>query len=494
MFVKVINILCMPVKVVAEYKHPELRSLGMSFNQNLIVASNRGPGINDNAKYASGGLVQVLLPELLNIAEHLQKSQSDNRVFWICGNREDETDEISTSEYKIGEISLAAINIPTDIYNDAYNSISNRFLWFLHHGLFDFYPKLNFDDIFFRAWENYRKYNRLFAEHIARIAPSDSSVLIQDYHLSLAPQMLAEIRSDVKISHFSHTPFAKLNDLKQIPRAIAEELLRGINSLNTKAGFHTPIWESRFKEAYKFYLHSVPDTFNIALGVDPKSLEAVKASDSFKTNQDSIRKESESYTLIVRSDRLEPSKNILAGFNAFEKFLENNPKYLEKVIFKAYIYPSRTEIPEYFDLSKKVVDTVNNINSKYETPSWIPIHLHIQNDRDVSLAGLSVADIVMVNPIADGLNLVVKEAIVLNENDCVIILSKNAGAFYELKDFVIGVDPEDIKQTSEAILTAVNSNKVKSSKNLKLLKQLCIANDADVWFRKLISISTKQKS
>jgi trehalose 6-phosphate synthase len=461
----------------------------MSSHSSIIVASNRGPIRSDSAKYASGGLVQALMPSLINVAEQFSGTVDSKDVIWFSSNTSGLKDEESKS--KLSGVTLWPVTVDEEIYKDAYGFISNRFLWFLHHGLFKFYPEPTYDDKFHSAWENFRTFNLLFAENIIDAATEDSLVLIQDYHLSLVPNLLKKARPDLKISHFSHIPFGTKEDFKNIPVSVACELLTGINPEGTLAGFHTALWENRFIEVYKSFIKIPPNTFSLGLGVDAKGLIETKNSKSFKDIQNQI--DTGETALLVRSDRLEPSKNIINGFLGFDKFLKDHPEFVDKIIFKAFIYPSRTEVKEYCELSQRVQEVVKTINLNYQTSKYLPIDLIIQNDRLTSLAALSIANIVMVNSFSDGMNLVVKEAVVVNEKDCSIILSHNTGAYHEFKDFVIGIDPEDIANTAEAIYLALVQPKTVRKHNLETLKQLCKINTAETWFNKLVELTSNQK-
>ncbi len=458
-------------------------------NNNIVVASNRGPALGDSSKYASGGLVQALLPSLTEIVQkEAYRNQRFEVTWYTCNISEDP--KMSFHENEMFGIKLNQIEVTEKLYEDAYGFIANRFLWFLHHGLFKSYPEIAFDDKFYTAWNNYRAFNELFARSISETAAKNSLVLIQDYHLSLVPKILKHFRSDLKITHFSHIPFASMNDLKNVPKDIIFELLTGLNPENTAAGFHTPVWEDRFKTAYKHYVQKIPNTFSLSLGVDAIGLTSLKESDTFKEYQDQIKANEKA--LIVRSDRLEPSKNILNGFLAFEQFLIEHIEYLNKVQFKAFIYPSRTTIYEYKVLSEEVQKTVKEINNRFKDADFDPIELIIQNDREVSLAALSVADIIIVNSVADGMNLVVKEAIVLNNNNCSIILSVNTGAYYQFQDLVIGIDPMDLNDTANAFCVAINQDPATKSANLTKLKQMCNSDTAETWFEALVEITAKQ--
>jgi trehalose 6-phosphate synthase len=159
--------------------------------------------------------------------------------------------------------------------------------------------------------------------------------------------------------------------------------------------------------------------------------------------------------IVVRVDRLEPSKNILRGFAAFEGFLARYPRYRGRVTFLAFLVPSRTNLREYGDYGRKVQGTVDRINARYGRGGYRPVQLFYENDYAQAMAGLSIADAIIVNPLIDGMNLVAKEAVVVNDRPGTLILSETAGAYDQMADGVLTVAPADVVGTAEAIHTAL---------------------------------------
>ncbi len=159
---------------------------------------------------------------------------------------------------------------------------------------------------------------------------------------------------------------------------------------------------------------------------------------------------------IVRVDRLDPSKNILRGFEAFERLLETHPELTEKVRFIAYLVPSRAGIPEYDSYAESVFAAVERINARFGSEDWTPIIVKHEQNREKAFAGLAIYDVLLVNSVADGMNLVSKEGIIVNERDGVLALSTTAGSFHELERGCIALDPTDIDSGAEALWMALD--------------------------------------
>jgi trehalose 6-phosphate synthase len=188
--------------------------------------------------------------------------------------------------------------------------------------------------------------------------------------------------------------------------------------------------------------------------------------------------------VIVRVDRLEPSKNILRGFMAYEALLQRNPRLRGRISFLAFLVPSRTGLREYGHYGREVQSVVDRINARYGRAGWRPVQLFYENDYAQALAGLSIADVVLVNPLVDGMNLVAKEAVVVSKRDAVLVLSETAGAFDQMADGALAVAPADVVGTADALATALAMPRAERARRLVNLRRGVEREDITWWLRR----------
>jgi trehalose 6-phosphate synthase len=349
-----------------------------------------------------------------------------------------------------------------DIYNMAYNVVSNAMLWFCHHHLFDAARRPRVDRRWMEAWDAYREFNVLFAQRVAKVAPEGGRVLVQDYHLALVGSELSRLRPDLRSSHFTHTPFADPSVLRMLPTAVGAELLTAMSDFGT-CGFHTERWAAAYRACQEDIggrgtgRRPVP-TFVSALSTDEASLRAEAEHPSVPQALAEIEEliGGPGRQVIVRVDRMELSKNLLRGFWAFEELLEGDPRLLERVVFMALAYPTRQGLPEYLAYENEVESTVARINERWGTPGWTPIVLLVEDDYHRSLAALTRYDVLLVNPVRDGLNLVAKEGPLLNARNGILALSREAGAFEELGTAALEINPFDVSGTAAVLARALD--------------------------------------
>ncbi len=344
------------------------------------------------------------------------------------------------------------------VYNLAYNVVSNATLWFCHHHLFDAARRPRTDRRWMEAWDAYRAYNVLMAERVAEVAPEGGRVLVQDYHLALLAPTLHALRPDLRTAHFSHTPFADPSVLRMLPTAVGDELLAAMAGYGA-CGFHSERWATAFRAG----LDSVglgngsTTTFVSPLSSDPDRLRASAAEPAVAAALARIEESvgGSDRRVIVRVDRMELSKNLLRGFWAFEELLEQEPSHRERVVFVALAYPTRQGLPEYLAYQDEVESTVARINERWATPGWTPILLEVEDDYPRSLAALTRYDVLLVNPVRDGLNLVALEGPAINGRDGVLALSREAGAFDQLAGGALEVNPFDVTGTASVLARAL---------------------------------------
>ncbi|MFI1979485.1 trehalose-6-phosphate synthase [Streptomyces wedmorensis] len=440
----------------------------------VLVASNRGPVsyvLGDDgsldARRGGGGLVSGL------------SAVSAQESLWVCaalgeGDRE-------AVRRGIGEPGVRMLEIAPEVYADAYNGIANSVLWFLHHHLYDVPSEPVFDAGFRRRWESYRAYNRAFAEALAAEADHGAAVLVQDYHLALVPGQLRALRPDLRIAHFTHTPWASPAYLRMLPDDIREELLAGMLGAD-QLGFHTRAWASAFTECAAPAGPGRSRVEVYPLGVDADELRALAHRPEVDEKLALLRDEVGDRRTIVRVDRTELSKNILRGLLAYRELLTTRPEWHDRVVHLASAYPSRQDLAVYRAYTTAVSDLAEEINAEFGTPGWQPVLVSVQDDFPRSLAAYRLADVALVNPVRDGMNLVAKEIPVVSESGCALVLSTGAGAYDELKDDALTVNPFDVSQTAEALHTALSMPPADRTDRTKRLAATATALPPQRWF------------
>jgi trehalose 6-phosphate synthase len=418
----------------------------------VVVVSNRGPVSYDYdeagelvSKRGGGGVASSLAPLLRGTG-----------TYWLASAMSDADREAASSHAVDAEDLLVRyLAIPPDVYRMAYDVISNGTLWFLYHGLFDLPRRPRLDDRWWRAWEGYRAMNRAFARTVVDEAPQGATVLVQDYHLSLVGTWLAQERPDLRAVHFSHVPFCSPEALRVLPTSVAEELLGGMAS-HRACGFHARRWAAAFEACCEEVLGCTPPTFVSPLAPDQAEIEQLSSSDECNAHVEDIEALLEGRPLILRVDRIELSKNLLRGFHAFDHLLQVRKEWRGRVVFGAFVYPSRESLPEYLAYRQEVESLARYLNDRWSTPGWTPILLDTSDDFTRSLAALRRYDVLLVNPVRDGLNLVAKEGPMVNERDGVLLLSREAGVAEELGDSALEVNPFDVVGTADSLALALS--------------------------------------
>jgi trehalose 6-phosphate synthase len=439
----------------------------------VLLASNRGPVSFSRSKdgtlttkRGSGGLVSGL-----------SAIGPEAGAVWVCATLSDADREATRGgTYLDHEVTggqhVRMLDIDAATFADAYNGIANSTLWFVHHLLYDTPPV--FDQGFRSQWTSYNAYNTAFADALAKEAAQGAKVVVQDYHLTLTPQLLRERRPDLRIGHFSHTPWAPPDYYRLLPDDIAAQVLRGILGAD-RAAFLTHRWADAFADCCAEVLGAEVRpaggeltvthegrTTRIGvhgLGVDAGSLrERSHRPDVAERLADLRRQTGESRKLIVRVDRTDLSKNIILGLAAYQRLLETHPEWHGRVVHFALAVPSRHDLVLYRNYTRAVQRLADQINSKFERDDWKPLILHVKEDFAGALAAYRLADVALVNPIRDGMNLVAKEIPVVSEKGCAMVLSREAGAFAELGDHAIAIDPFDVEETARALHEALTMN------------------------------------
>ncbi|MGN6331796.1 MAG: alpha,alpha-trehalose-phosphate synthase (UDP-forming) [Motilibacteraceae bacterium] len=467
----------------------------------LLLASNRGPVSFRRAEdgglvlHRGGGGLVAALGEV-----------DTTQVLWVCAalgdaDREavrrsvDGRVEVDPAGAEGAPTSVRMLDIDPWTYHRAYNAVANSTLWFVHHMLWATATAPSFDSTFFREWEGYVSYNQAFADALAQDAAPGAKVLVQDYHLCLVPRMLRALRPDLRIAHFSHTPWAPPAYFRLLPTDVGRQVLEGVLGADS-AGFLSPRWAGAFLDCAERVLDAEVDRERGVvrhagretrvrvhpLGVDAAALRERAAQPDVESRLVSLREQLGGCRVVGRVDRTELSKNIVRGFLAFRQLLREHPEHRGHVVHLALAYPSRHGLPEYREYTAAVLRLAEEVNEEFGTREWQPIVLGVEDDYPRSLAAYRLTDVLLVNPVRDGMNLVAKEGPVLSDQGCVLVLSREAGAAFELGEHAIMVNPYDVSETAEALHQALVMPPLERKERMQGLISGATAHPPQRWF------------
>ena len=473
----------------------------------LILVSNRGPVEygRDNgertAKAGHGGLVTALT----GLASHV-----DDAV-WVCAALSDEDVAVAREHdgaaFEHGEhgpdMRLRMVELEPDAQHKFYAVISNPLLWFVQHNLWDLARTPDITRREADAFENgYVPVNARFADAVVEEVEARggrATVLVQDYHLYLVPERVRDRCPDVFLHHFVHIPWPHPDAWRVLPPAIRQAVFRGVLG-NDVVAFHSRRHARDFLLGCEELLGLEVDKSRLTvevggrtvharhypISVAPDEIEATAASDAVGDHERRLNENRREH-LVLRVDRADPRKNILRGFRAFDLLLDDHPELAERVTFLALVQPSREDVQQYVDYLDEIRQLVNDVNTKHGTDDWQPIELRLEGDFDEVVAAYKLFDVLVVNPIADGMNLVAKEAVLVNHGDGVLALSENAGAHEELGEFAITLHPFDIQQQADAIFAALGMDAQERRDRLAACAAVVREHDVAKWLRDQLS-------
>lgn len=470
----------------------------------LVIASNRGPvafqRVSDGAdgelepKRGAGGLVTALTSVM-----------AETGGLWLAaaitpGDREmarrggSAPIEVPVEQ---GTLRLRYLSFERELYDRYYNRISNWMFWFLQHSMWNLPSHPRFDRDTRISWDAYREVNRRFAEALAEetaAAGGATPVVLHDYHLMLVAPHLRALVPDGFIYHFTHIPWCQPDLMRVLPAPIGVETLEGMLA-NDLLGFQASRWARNFMWCCQDLLRADVDfdaglvcykdrevrVRHYPISVDVESLRAIATSEEAAGHIRWLDGILEGRKLVLRIDRMELSKNVVRGLRAFEEFLKEYPQWRGKVTHVALLYPSRRALWEYRAYEAEVLDTSDRINNELGTDDWAPIVIVNEDNYPRAVASLTRYDVLLVNPIADGMNLVSKEGPAVNRTDGVLILSRNAGSWYELGHATLTVNPYDVSEMSEAIHAALIMSPEDRATRAVLLAEVVERNNPRKW-------------
>jgi trehalose 6-phosphate synthase len=446
----------------------------------IVLASNRGPlSYKDEdgtlvPQRGGGGLVSGLAPLM-----------DEGRITWIAAALSDADRKAAADDLPARQgHPVHLVDIPTEEFDRYYDVVANQTLWFMHHGLFDLTREPELDAEWHECWDAYKDVNRRFATSVIDHAPQDAVVLVQDYHLTMLAPTVRAARDDLSLVHFHHTPFAGPDGARVMATGPLVEMLDAL-AAHDACGFHVPEWADNYA--------AVQDRWGTVLDVDRAKVFSSTLNSDIDDLRRVVQEEDCSNALvdldalvadrqlIVRVDRMELSKNIVRGFRAYDRLLELRPDLRGRVTFVACCYPSRLGVPAYARYRDEVEAAAAEVNERWSDGDWTPIELMTDDDFPRSIAALRRYDVLLVNPVRDGLNLVAKEGPMVNERDGQLVLSTEAGAWTELVGAADGISPFDVEATALALGAALDREPEERRARAALLRRTAESRTPADW-------------
>jgi trehalose 6-phosphate synthase len=468
----------------------------MSDEHPLVLVSNRGPVTFQDGRMqrGTGGLVTALTGlashrDAIWIASAL--TEDDVTVSREQGGRPFEVESPDGETYRIRLVSS-----DPDSYERFYSIFANPMLWFIQHYLWDLSnaPDIRRHEV--EAFEfGYNVVNEDLARAVLEEIEDDSEpvVMVHDYHLYTLPALVRGARPDAFLHHFVHIPWTQPDAWRVLPNKIREEIYDGILA-NDIVGFHTRAYRRNFLQCCKDLMGYEVDFESgvvicgdrsvwvraYPLPIDWRATQLVAARDAVARHERELLQRRRDH-LILRVDRADLSKNVLRGFTAFDIFLEQHPEFREKVTFLAQLMPSRTDVAEYAEYLERIEALVAVVNHRHGTPDWMPVQLKLRDDLEEAMAAYKHYDVLMVNAMFDGMNLVAKEGPVVNERDGVSILSENTGAHEELGEYALSVNPFDVQELADSLHAALTMPPAERERRARGLREIVTRRDPGDW-------------
>jgi trehalose 6-phosphate synthase len=469
----------------------------------LVLVSNRGPVTyqeDGSAKRGTGGLATALI----GLASHRDS-------VWIASAMTDQDVEMAEQHggraFQIeapdgGEFRVRFVASDPEAYDRFYNIFANPMLWFIQHYLWD---QSNAPDIRQHEVEAFEfGYNVVNADLADAVLDEiegleEPVVMVHDYQLYTLPGMIRRARPDAFLHHFVHIPWTQSDAWRVLPAKIRDEIYYGLLA-NDIIGFHTRSYRRNFLQCCRDLLDLEVDMERgvvhcdgrevwvraYPLPIDWRATQGVAARPRVREYEEQLLTRRREFS-ILRVDRADLSKNVLRGFTGFDIFLEQHPEFSERITFTAQLMPSRTDVPEYAEYLERIEALVAVVNHRHGTPDWMPIDLKLRDDLNEAVASYKHYDVMMVNAMFDGMNLVAKEGPLVNERDGVSILSENTGAHEELGEFALSVNPFDVQELADSIYAALTMGPEERMRRAQGLKEIVTSRDPGDWIDEQIA-------
>jgi trehalose 6-phosphate synthase len=463
----------------------------------LVLVSNRGPvtfHAGGEIQRGSGGLVTALT----GLASHRE-------ALWIASAMNEHEAEASRANrgrsFPVrspagGEYQVRLVVSDPEAYDRFYNIFANPMLWFIQHYLWDLSnaPDIRRNEV--DAFEfGYNAVNEDLALAVIEEleGASEPVVMVHDYHLYTLPNLVRRARPDVFLHHFIHIPWTQSDAWRVLPTQIRSEIFTGLLA-NDIIGFHTRSYRRNFLQCCRDLMDLEVDFEKgvvrygerevwvraYPLPIDHEATRLIAQSPRVAEYEQELLARRRDF-MILRVDRADLSKNVLRGFSAFDLFLEEHPEFSERVTFVAQLMPSRTDVPQYAEYLERIEALVAVVNHRHGTPDWMPIQLKLRDDLEEAMAAYKHYDVLLVNAMFDGMNLVAKEGPIVNEREGVSILSENTGAHEELGEYALSVNPFDIQELANSIYAALTMNPAERHRRAAGLVEIVTSRDPGDW-------------
>jgi trehalose 6-phosphate synthase len=475
-----------------------------------LIVSNRGPIEYERnghgqyeARYRAGGLVTGLLGAI-----------RQRPVTWVAlaiteGDRlikQAGSSKTITLPAPFARTALRLVDVPQQTYDRHYNRICNQVLWFAQHSLLDPISRTTFNQRTRRDWEQgYRAINAALARAVIeelRLQDPQIPIIFLDYHLYLVPEQVRTHCPDARLGQTICIPWPDARYLALLPEYMVSSIYRSM-SANDTIGFQTSHDAQNFLLGAERFLKSAQviwDRENVSgilrwenhytsihlypIALSPDYIRTVAESEETTEIVKELHKQThfkDSGQLIVRIDRIDPTKNIIRGFQAYDLLLQAHPELRGHVTFLALLVPSRQSVAAYRLYERNVRRIIDRINTSYGQQHWQPIIAIFGHHRARAIACLQYYDALLVNPLIDGMNLVVKEGGIINLRSGVIILSCTAGAHDMIGDHVLSIVPTDVESTAHSLYHALTMKPEERSYRASIIHDILMTEDAAQW-------------
>ena len=435
----------------------------------------------------------------MDVADAAVAAEHEGHPVEIAFDPEPQLVDADTS-VDVPTLNVRLVDVDRDRHDMFYGAIANPLLWFVQHELYGLATQPEITAATHEAFaDGYVAVNEQFAGAVVEEVESRGGramVLLQDYHFYLVGDLVRRHCPDAVISHFVHIPWPGPDAWRVLPTDMREQLLRGLLGCDVVA-FHTTRFARNFlscaQELLGLDVNHQAGTVRIGdrtvaaraypISVDVDAVEKIAASEEVAARRATLVDTllAGERQLIVRVDRTDPSKNIVRGFRAFGLLLDQHPELVGRVTFLAALMPSRTDVSEYSDYLAQVGAVVAEINARHHADSWQPIDMRLQEDLAFAMAAYQLADVLVVNAVNDGMNLVAKEAVLANQRDGVLLLSENTGAHEELGPYALTVQPFDLQQQADAMYEALTMPAPQRRSLLQAAAETVRRNDVQRW-------------
>jgi trehalose 6-phosphate synthase len=469
----------------------------------LVLVSNRGPVTyqdDGTVKRGTGGLATALI----GLASHRD-------AVWIAsamteGDVEQAEDHggraFEISEPSGGTFRVRFVASDPEAYDRFYNIFANPILWFIQHYLWDLSnaPDIRRHEV--EAFEfGYNVVNEDLAEAVLEEIDGvdEPVVMVHDYQLYTLPGMVRRARPDAFLHHFVHIPWTQPDAWRVLPSKMRSEIFMGLLA-NDIIGFHTRPYRRNFLQCCRDLMDLEVDMERgvvqcegrevwvraYPLPIDWRATQGLARRERVAEFEERLLARRREFA-ILRVDRADLSKNVLRGFTGFDIFLDQHPEFIERITFTAQLMPSRTDVPEYAEYLERIEALVAVVNHRHGTTDWMPIDLKLRDDLDEAVAAYKHYDVMMVNAMFDGMNLVAKEGPLVNERGGVSILSENTGAHEELGEFSLSVNPFDVQELADSIYAALTMPEHERGRRAQGLKEIVTSRDPGDWIDEQIA-------